>query len=101
MKNPLACTLTADDRKTRAARWLELIRRSGIEISETPTGLRLTFGADAATELEALAALEGECCGFADWTVSRDADAAVLEVAAEGDAIPLVQGWFAQGSLTR
>jgi hypothetical protein len=95
MKNPLACTLTTDDRRTRAARWLELVERSGLGVSETATGLWLTFGADATAELEAVAALERECCAFADWTVRGDGDAVVLEIEADGDAIPLIQGWFA------
>jgi hypothetical protein len=95
MKNPTACTLTADDSQARAARWLELARRSGLEISETPTGLRLALSADAATELEALAALERDCCAFADWTVKAAGDVVVVEIAADGEAAPVAQALFA------
>jgi hypothetical protein len=34
-------------------------------------------------ELEALAAAERQCCSFVAWTVSRDDDSVVLNVAAD------------------
>jgi hypothetical protein len=91
MEKFIACTLSWADRKTRAARWHELTRSPAFEISETANGLRLNVAAEAESELRALAALERECCAFADWTVSVDGDVAVLEVTAEGDAIPVTQ----------
>jgi hypothetical protein len=96
MKKLIACSLSSADREDRAARWQELARTASIEISETANGLRLSFRAEAETELRALAALERECCAFADWTVSVDGDVAVLDITAEGDAILVTQTLFAR-----
>jgi hypothetical protein len=41
--------------------------------------------------------VERDCCAFAAWEVSRDGDTLLLDVTAEGEAVPAVQAMF--GSL--
>ena len=64
----------------RRQRWHTLAERAFVYRTETRDGLRLVFRDDAgvARELRELAALERECCAFAEWSVSG----AVLDVTA-------------------
>jgi hypothetical protein len=66
----IACSLTAGDRAQRSARWAAL---GGYDCERLEDGLRLVFGGDVEAELHELAALERECCAFADWRVSGNA----------------------------
>ena len=84
------CTLTPDELAVRGRRWKAL---GSAEVTTLENGLRLEFGPGTETELAELARLERECCAFADW----NADGPVVEITAEGDAIPAVQALF--GSL--
>jgi hypothetical protein len=82
------CTLTPDELAVRGNRWRAL---GQAEVTTLDNGLRLAFGPHAASELAELAALERDCCSFANWT----ANGSVLEITAEGDAVPAVQAMFA------
>ncbi len=68
---PLACTLTAVDQKTRLEEWRAL-RRDGL-IDETREGLEWTSqwraDEDVRTRLEALIAAEEACCSFLTFEV--------------------------------
>ena len=85
---PIACTLTPADLAGQARRWQQLMARALTGRAETAHGLRLSFRPEAEDELRALAAVEAECCAWADWTVEPTAGAVVLDVrsAAEGAA---------------
>jgi hypothetical protein len=87
--SPIACTLTPADLTGQARRWQRLIARAMTERTETADGLRLSFRAEAADELRALAAVEAECCPWATWRVEQAARSAVLDVrsTAEGAAV--------------
>jgi hypothetical protein len=93
----IACSLDDQGRRERAARWQVLGARTAVESTRTDEGLRLTFRPEpgVARELRELAALERECCSFADWRVSETADGVVLDVGAEGaEAVAAVHGMF-------
>jgi hypothetical protein len=92
----MKCTLTSDELATRGGRWRAL---GAADVADIPNGLRLSFPAAAETELRELAGLERECCSFARWEVTRQDGRAVLDVTAEGDAVPAVQALF--GSLRK
>lgn len=97
---PVACTLSQPDLKQRADRWHALVRRAGLQVLRTDSGLRLTFsaGPGVAAELDELAGLERDCCAFARWSVTSVGDRLVLDVSAEGEvAVAAVQAMF--GSL--
>jgi hypothetical protein len=97
---PIACSLERDDLAERQVRWQQLGARAGAEVVSTECGLRLVFRRDPGVEVELrdLAALERECCAFADWTVSAADGSVVLEVSGASDeAIAAVQNIF--GSL--
>jgi hypothetical protein len=94
---PVACTLTGEAMGERQRRWQELAGRAFAERVETEHGLRLVFRAEPGVEeeLHELAALERECCAFADWTV----DGAVLEISGSSEeGAAAVRAMF--GSLT-
>jgi hypothetical protein len=99
---PVACSLGRDDLAELQARWQRLGESAGIEVAPTERGLRLVFRRDPGVgeEVRELAALERECCGFADWSVSEPGANVVLEVSGSSDeAIVAVQAMF--GSLRR
>jgi hypothetical protein len=92
-KPVVACTLNGDEMGERRRRWHELAARAFLERVETDRGLRLVFrdepGVEA--ELQELAALERDCCAFADWTV----DGTVVEVGGYSDeGVTAVQAMF-------
>jgi hypothetical protein len=80
---PVACTLTGEAMGARQRRWRDLADRAFVDRVETDRGLRLVFRAEPGVEaeLQELAALERECCAFADWTV----DGTAVEVSGHTD----------------
>jgi len=66
----IACRLTARDRAQRSERWGAL---GSYDCEQLDDGLRLVFAADVEAELQELAALERECCAFAEWSVVGNA----------------------------
>jgi hypothetical protein len=88
----IACTLTTADHAERRERWHRLGERGAGRVEQTETGLRLEFAATPAveSELQALAALERECCAFATWTVRRAGSQLTLDVEADGGALAAV-----------
>ena len=78
-------------------RWQRLGAHAAVEVVPNERGLRLAFRRDPGVEAELreLAALERECCAFADWTVSAADGSVVLEVSgASEEAIAAVQAMF-------
>jgi hypothetical protein len=94
---PVACSLGRADLARRAQRWDDLAARALSQASRTPHGLRLVFGAGpgVADELQALVALERECCGFATWSVRASGGQLTLEVSGDSEeAVTAVQSLF-------
>jgi hypothetical protein len=95
---PIACSLGQGDLAERQRRWHTLARNAILDIAPTGHGLRLRFRADpgVVAELRDLAALERDCCAFADWTVNSDADAHVMDIRANSPAaVATVHAMFA------
>jgi MerR family transcriptional regulator, copper efflux regulator len=96
---PIACSLSQDDLAGRQVRWRELADRALLDIAATDDGLRMRFRADpgAGAELRELAALERDCCPFADWTVHTDGDAHVMDIRGSSPAaVATVHTMFAE-----
>ena len=94
---PVACSLDQNDLALRAERWRTLAGRAAGQVTRTDSGLRLSFRAEqgVADELADLAALERDCCGFAQWSVALAGDRVVLEVSAPDEvAVAAVQAMF-------
>lgn len=94
---PIACSLGQDDLADRRERWHTLADRAIIDVAPTDYGLRMHFrdepGVEA--ELRALAALERDCCAFADWTVLADGKALAIDVrGSSAESVPVVQEMF-------
>lgn len=93
---PVACSLSADALTDRRQVWQRLADESLRTRTKTSAGMELRYSADDGVEerLRTLAALEAECCSFADWTVNRLGDDVRLEVTASPDAVPAVHALF-------
>ncbi len=93
---PVACTLTTAGLAAQASRWERLAARAMAERTETRYGLRLSFRREPAVEeeLRMLAAVETECCAWADWTVETSAGQIVLDVRSTGLGIATLHGMF-------
>jgi hypothetical protein len=92
----IACSLNQDDRAERSERWLTLGSRALVQIVPTDAGLALVFPAAGGAALApgVGAARPRDCCAFASWTVRADAERVVLDVAGDGEAVPVIQGMF-------
>ena len=93
----VACTLIDTDLKTQRERWINLGENFGLGRFETDDGLRLTFKDHPAVEaeLQALVAVETECCSWAAWSVERaEDDALVMAARSQDDGIAALHGMF-------
>ena len=95
---PVACRLTPAGLAAQATRWTRLIATALTERTETADGVRLSFrpGPGTAEELRALAAVETECCPWAEWTVDTSAGAVVLDVRSGAEGLATLHGMFRQ-----
>jgi hypothetical protein len=93
---PVACSLTPADLTAQAGCWQRLAAQSMTERTETADGIRLWFrpGPGAEEELRALAAVETECCPWADWTVQASEGHLMLDVRSSGAGIAALQAMF-------
>jgi hypothetical protein len=59
-------------------------------------GVRLSFRPDGSVvdDLVGLVHAERQCCGWASWTLTTTAEAAVLDVTAEGEGAGAVRSLF-------
>ena len=94
----VACTLSDADRKSQRDRWLALGENFSLGRQETDDGLRLSFRSHPAIreELEALVAVENECCGWAAWSVEGEDDTLVMAARSEGTGVETLHGMFTQ-----
>ena len=94
---PVACSLNQTNLADRAARWQALAARALRQAAPTQDGVRLVFapGPGVADELEALVALERECCAFAAWSVHAAPGELTLDVTADAEeAVTAVRSLF-------
>jgi hypothetical protein len=92
---PIACSLETEQVPERLREWGAVFAR--VEARRpTPDGIDLRFplDPDVLGELAAVAAKEVACCSFFTFTLTIDASAAWLAVAAPADAVPLVRELF-------
>jgi hypothetical protein len=92
----IACTLRPDELPERRRRWAALLERALVERAPIDAGVRLSLAPEPGVEqeLRALAALEGECCGFARFAVAASKDRVVLAVTSTGDGVVAVRELF-------
>jgi len=91
---PVACTLSSAGLAAQASRWERLAAQAMTERTETGYGLRLSFRRElgVAEELRMLAAVENECCAWADWTVQSSGGQVVLDVRTVGQGVATLHG---------
>lgn len=73
------------------------LQNFGIGRRQTADGLRLTFRDHpaVAAELQALVAVENDCCSWTAWTVERDEDGTLVMAArSQGEGITTLHGMF-------
>ncbi|HEV8179965.1 MAG TPA: hypothetical protein VGP54_06665 [Gaiellaceae bacterium] len=94
----IACTLSDTDLKSQQERWIALGENFGLGRQETKDGLRLSFRSHPAIrkELEALVAVERECCTWAAWSVDDAGDALVMAARSQGTGVTTLHGMFMQ-----
>jgi hypothetical protein len=93
---PVACTLNNAELGALSARWARLAADARVERTQTENGLRIAFCAspEAERELEALVAVERDCCAWASWSIERSEDRLVLVVSAAGAGVGALHGMF-------
>ena len=94
----IACTLEAGDFKDRAAGIRALATRSLRTSRRKPLQLSLTYGPEALDQIEALVAMEAECCSFLDFDLQSDVDGVHLTITAPIEALVVADGLFAHCS---
>ena len=94
----VACALSDTDLKSQRERWLALGENFGLGRQETEDGVRLSFRSLPAIreELDALVAVENECCAWAEWSVEGDDEMLVMAARSEGIGVETLHGMFAQ-----
>ena len=94
----VACTLSGTDLKSQRDRWLALGENFGLGREETIDGLRLSFRyhPQIQEELEALVAVENECCSWAAWSVERDGEKLVMAARSQETGVTTLHGMFTQ-----
>ena len=92
----VCCALGASDLQEQARRWDTLRQHAEVRQVETPSGKRIHFAAGdgVADELDALVAVERTCCAWASWTVEREGDEVVLDVASSGEGVAVIRQMF-------
>lgn len=78
-----ACTLGADDGRTRMLRWRALAEVARPVARRIGSVLEVSYPFGAGEELESLVAAERQCCPFVGWDIVRRGDAFVLQIAAD------------------
>jgi hypothetical protein len=94
----VACTLSDTALKTQCERWLTFGENVGLGREETADGLRLSFRyhPQIPEELEALVAVENECCSWASWSIELEGDTLVMAARSKGTGVTTLHGMFTQ-----
>ena len=84
------------NQKTQRQRWVALSERFGIARDEAPDGLRLTFEDHPAVEaeLQALIAVENDCCAWAAWSIEHADGALVMAARSQGEGVATLHAMF-------
>src|SRR5579871_4109735 len=93
----VSCSLSRESLAERSERWHRLADRAFAGRAQTKEGLRLEFRREPGVEQELLelAALERECCAFADWRVHAENGVVALDVGGRSEeGIAAVQAMF-------
>jgi hypothetical protein len=92
----MTCGLSPAALRARRALIESLLERGRARLTAIGGGVRaeLVGGAEIASELEALAALEAECCPFLTMTLRSSADRIKLEITGPPSAQPLIAELF-------
>ena len=95
MPEPIACTLSPDEYRVRAAE-IDALARALAGREPITGGVRLTFagGDDLRPRLEDLVAREAECCPFLTMELSSADGTLVLDVTGPPEARPAVEQLF-------
>ena len=90
----LACTLNTAERSARLARARELGERAlvGVEVSDRQALLRFRGERE---RVEALVAVESECCAFFEFATIRNGDDTELKIETPEGGEPLLRGLVA------
>jgi hypothetical protein len=94
----IACSLTPVELPERRRRWRALTDRALADRTAIDAGVRLSFRAEDGVEeeLQALAELERDCCGFASFDVSASGDHLTLDVTSVGEGVAAARELFLQ-----
>jgi hypothetical protein len=98
-ERPVACALDAVSLRSQSGRWDRVLAASGQDRLNTVNGIRLRFRADpgVAQEVRELVAVENDCCGWADWTVTDPGDVVDVVVVSTGEGVAALHGMFIRG----
>ncbi|HEX4058492.1 MAG TPA: hypothetical protein VHX87_09275 [Galbitalea sp.] len=94
---PTACALGPTDGAARMDRWRALAN-GRLDVRHGSGEVVVSYEASRGVheELESLVAAERECCGFADWQVTRESGNVVLHIRADAQGLAAIVGVFAQ-----
>jgi hypothetical protein len=92
----VACTLNGTDLKSQRERWINVGTTFGRSREEADDGLRLVYDDHPAVEaeLQALVAVENECCSWALWSVERENGSLVMAARSRGEGIGTLHTMF-------
>src|SRR3954452_1000263 len=92
----VACTLSATNLKTQRDRWINIGTNFGRGRTKADDGIRLLFIDHPAVEeeLNALVAVENECCSWAAWSVERENGLLVTAARSQGEGVATLHGMF-------
>ena len=98
MDDPIAaaCPLSEAALRRRGRHWRAVIDEALVEKAPVPGGVRLTFRPERSVvqDLVDLVDAERDCCGWASWTLTSTAEAAVVDVTARGEQAQTVRSLF-------
>lgn len=95
-----ACSLTGPDLATRLEKWRALAASSLVAREATDVGVRLAFRAAPSVVHDLVDLVDGErnCCGWARWTLTSTAEAAVVEATTAPLRVPALHDLFGVAS---
>ena len=95
---PLACTLSADELRTRR-HWLAGLDRDCVSREPTAVGIVVRYRRRAGieSELRELVAAESRCCAFLELEIRSAGEFVELEVSGASEAGPIIEAMFEAG----
>jgi MerR family copper efflux transcriptional regulator len=91
---PIACTLSGGDRGARTTAMRELGGRALVGVDAGDRRARLRFHGEP-ERIEALVAAERQCCGFFQFTMTRDGEETELEIRTPEGGEPILRALVA------